>query len=455
MQKKDMELEGTLRAFSLPDILQFLSMGKMTGILSIWRDAYNISLTIKDGRIVNSSVLDRMRKLGEMLVYRGLIKRRDLQEVLRAQMGLDRGKLLGQILVERELISKNTLRDALKLQLQEEIWELFFWQDGQFKFEQRGDIDVSNLVVEIDIEPLMMEGSRRQDEWTKISQNLTDDSIVLTCVKQENPMENEVTLSRDEWIVLGLVNGFYEVGSIVDRSGLGKFETYRILNSFLTAGLIISKPQRKIEEEFFSTPPGGETGVATLKSLKTADSPVAETLFGAAQSKKGLSSLFSRPKPTIKETPQSSIQLDFVSPLGAAAFFVNSFYESLMATEGFVRSPEDDNIMLAFNWRNLLMRHPRADLVRITNGRINAKPLENIIQIQEGISKIISECYDETLVTLNELIALLHQIALERLGDKTLSRIANSALNEFGANIRYKHDERFDFRTWVQDLIKI
>ena len=58
-------------------------------------------------------------------------------------------------------------------------------------------------------------------------------------------------------------------------------------------------------------------------------------------------------------------------------------------------------------------------------------------------------------MTLNELIALLHQIALERLGDKTLSRIANSALNEFGANIRYKHDERFDFRTWVQDLIKI
>lgn len=444
-----------MRAFSLPDILQFLSMGKMTGVLSIWRDAYNISLTIKDGRIVNSSVLDRSRKLGEMLVYRGLIKRRDLQDVLHAQQGLDRGKLLGQILVERELISRNTLRDALKLQLQEEIWELFFWQDGQFKFEQRGDIDVTNMVVEIDIEPLMIEGSRRQDEWIKISQNLTDDSIVLTCVNLENPMDNEVTLSKDEWNVLGLVNGFYEVNSIVDRSGLGKFETYRILNSFLTAGLIISKPHRKIEEEFFSPPLGGETGIATLKSLKTTDSPASDAPPGSAQPKKGFSSLFSRPKPVIREAPTTTIQLDFISPLGAAAFFVNSFYESLMATEGFVRSPEDDNILLAFNWRNLLMRHPRADLVRITNGRINARPLENIIQIQEGITKIISECYDETLVTLNELIVCIHQIALERLGDKTLSRVANGALSEFGANIRFKHDERFDFRTWVQDLIKI
>ena len=106
MQRKEMELEGTLRAFSLPDILQFLSMGKMTGILSIWREGYSIDLTIREGKVVNSSSLDRPRKLGQMLVYRGFIRRYDLNEVLNAQQGVDRGKLLGQILIERELISK-------------------------------------------------------------------------------------------------------------------------------------------------------------------------------------------------------------------------------------------------------------------------------------------------------------------------------------------------------------
>ena len=129
MQRKDMELEGALRAFTLPDILQFLAMQKLTGILSIWREEYSINLIIKEGKVVNSSTLDRPRKLGEMLVYRGFMKRVDLLDVLNAQKGLDRGKLLGQILIERELISNNTLKEVLKLQLEEEIWELFSWKD--------------------------------------------------------------------------------------------------------------------------------------------------------------------------------------------------------------------------------------------------------------------------------------------------------------------------------------
>ena len=174
MEKKEMELEGTLRAFSLPDILQFLSMGKMSGTLSVWREGYSIDLAIKDGKIVNSSTLNRPRKLGQMLVYRGFIKRGDLEEALFDQRGVERGKMLGQILVERELITKKTLKEALKLQLEEQIWELFFWKDGNFKFEHSTQPQQSDVLVEIDIEPLLIEGSRRLDEWGKIVKNAKD-----------------------------------------------------------------------------------------------------------------------------------------------------------------------------------------------------------------------------------------------------------------------------------------
>ena len=445
-----MELEGNLGAFGLPDILQFLSHRKMTGILSIWREGYNIDFFIKEGRIVNSSALDRPRKLGQMLVYRGFMKHTDLQEVLISQQGVDRGKLLGQILIERELITRKTLREALKLQLEEEIWELFSWHDGQFKFEHKTEIDSSNILVEIDIEPLLIEGSRRQDEWSKIVHNIPGDEVVLT-VEQlpENP-ESELTLSENEWMVMSLVNGFYTVGSIIDRTGLGKFETYRILNTFLSANLIKRKSVEMVDKELMKD----EAAVGVARSLKSMlpEEDLEEPATPQHPSKKGLGGWFTRTKPQKEST---SIQLDFISPLGAISFFVNSLYESFIATQDFLKPEESGDWVLGSLWKEILMHHPKADIICLSNGRINVKSIELIIQWEKDITKYLHDCYDESFAALTQLTRHLWKLAVDRLGDKTATRIASGVLTDFSANIRFKHSSRFELRTWIQDLLKI
>jgi hypothetical protein len=451
MQRKEMELEGSLRSFTVPDILQFLSNAKMTGILSIWRDEYHIDLIIKEGKIVNSSALNRPRKLGDMLVYRGYVKRLELMDVLGAQKSLDRGKLLGQILLERELINKNALRDVLKLQLEDEIWELFSWQDGQFKFEHRKDIDTSNIVVEIDIEPLLIEGSRRQDEWTRIIKNIPGNDLVFTIQSIPEIMENELKLSESEWMILSLINGIFDVGSIVDRSGLGKFETYRILNFFISLGLVKAKPLEKVVEEVMrnSAPTGA---VSSLKNIRPQDSASSEGIAPITHSRKGFSSFFSRSKP-IRE--RASIQLEFISPLGAIGFFVNSFFETLIAVEGFTRSGKQEDRMLCSLWKNMLMQFPKADMICISNERINVKPLELIIQWENDISKVIHECFDDSFAALTQLTQILYHIAVERLGDKVATRITSSLLQDFIANIKFKHSKSYELRSWIQEILKI
>jgi len=450
MQRKDMELEGALRAFTLPDILQFLSMQKLTGILIIWREGYTIELIIKEGKVVNSSTLDRPRKLGEMLVYRGFMKRVDLLDVLNAQKGLDRGKLLGQILIERELVSNNTLKEVLKLQLEEEIWELFSWKDGEFKFEHRKDIDTSNILVEIDIEPLLIEGSRRQDEWAKIIRNVPNDTIVLTVQPLPESFESELSLSENEWVVLSLVNGFFDVASIVDRTGLGKFETYRILNTFITADLVKTKPLDKVEKDLMRD--SAPTGIVrSLRNVRPTDAAGHEGSLYASSPRKGLGSLFSRGKQSREMT---SIQLDFISPLGAIGFYVNSLYESLITSEGF-SPPKEEGSLLCSMWRKLLMHYPMADMVCISNGRINVKPLEMIIQWENDISKVLQECFDDSFAALTQLTQYLYQMAVERLGDKSATRIASGILSDFVANIRYKHSRNYELRSWVQEILKI
>ena len=77
-----MELEGNLKSFSLLEILQFLSIGKLTGILSLSKGTKNIVLFIRAGKVVYSSEMKIGEKICSALVGKGLIKRADYEDAL-------------------------------------------------------------------------------------------------------------------------------------------------------------------------------------------------------------------------------------------------------------------------------------------------------------------------------------------------------------------------------------
>jgi hypothetical protein len=220
------------------------------------------------------------------------------------------------------------------------------------------------------------------------------------------------------------------------------------------AGLLRQKPFNQVEKELLQQS-DMSPGIPSLTNVRSAELQPQETSGAARYSKKGIASLFFRGKREVKEAPPTTIRLDFISPLGALAFFINSFYETLIKTEGFITSRGDDSDLLCIMWRSLLMRHPKADIITVTYGRINVKIMERIIQMQNGISRAANECYDESLALLSEMTKKMHQIGLERLGEKSISRITTVILTDFSANIHYKHEEKFDFRSRVEELVKI
>ena len=50
------------------------------------------------------------------------------------------------------------------MQLEEEVWDLFRLSEGEFKFEHGARAKDEEIIVEIEIEPLIMEGTRQLDE---------------------------------------------------------------------------------------------------------------------------------------------------------------------------------------------------------------------------------------------------------------------------------------------------
>ena len=243
MTTKTMELEGNLKAFQLSDILRFLAMGKMSGVLTAVGRERTIELLIKDGAVVGAGSGDRFPRLGQMLVYNGLISRKSLDEVLEYQRENSRGKMLGEILIERGLVTQDKLDEVLNIQIREEIWDLFSWTDGIFKFEHGIKPAMERSKISLEIEPLIEEGSHHMEQWQAIAGNLSDPDQVYR-VSPELAVLPEAHLNEATWRVLSLINGRHSIQVLNFLSGLGRFDTLRALDRLVTLQLVEPLPRR-------------------------------------------------------------------------------------------------------------------------------------------------------------------------------------------------------------------
>ncbi|HOR28923.1 MAG TPA: DUF4388 domain-containing protein, partial [Candidatus Sumerlaeota bacterium] len=235
---KAMELEGSLGAFPLADVMRILAMGRMTGILRLESSEHAVELSIKDGRLIGTASPERFLKLGQLLVYNGLINRRDLDEVLLEQREHDTGLPLGELLIDRGLVTREQVEHALRLQVKEEMWELFSWTDGSFRFEHGATPAMAHGLLSLDINRLLEEGEQHMSHWREIAQNLQNPHQVFA-VRPDLAGFPEERLRPNVWKLLSLINGRHSLQTLVYMAGLGRFETLCGLDTLLRLNLIM------------------------------------------------------------------------------------------------------------------------------------------------------------------------------------------------------------------------
>jgi len=423
-----MELEGSLKAFPLPEVLQFLSMGQMSGHLHLNHEGYAITLTIKAGRIVNSSTLQRSRKLGEMLVQRGVIKRRELDNILSLQKTIESNKRLGEILLERKLVTQKDLSDTVRLQVEEEVWDLFSWDDGNFKFEHGEEEKITDIAVQIDIGPLLLEGSRRQDEWHKIRKVIPSDDVVLELIPPGDDFRRTLKLSPMEWKVLSALDGVHSVEAITVRCSMGRFETCHVLHTFLNQDLI------RRREKPPETPPA-----VIARILERGQALAAPLMVEPAAQRGGLGSLFGgRPK---GPEPASGPAASFTAPAILMAAFNTAFMAQTLRQKDFSPRPQDSRLLESL-WPQVSKTHPRSDLIEVRDNTVDPSMLEiYILKSEYGPSE--QECHEETLEALTQLLRIAYQVASQRMGEKTSQRLIQQIL-EPAARAALRYGSPFD-----------
>jgi hypothetical protein len=143
-----MSISGNLEDVSVAEVLQFVHIGRRTGTLVITGGEGRGEVGFHRGRII-SAWSPSSKKLGDLLLVRGMLAKPQLDEALRLQQARQPRPSLGQILVEGGLVKPADLGKAVAEQIEETVYQLVTWRQGRFEFA----IDELRPVDDIGIYP--------------------------------------------------------------------------------------------------------------------------------------------------------------------------------------------------------------------------------------------------------------------------------------------------------------
>jgi hypothetical protein len=226
-------LEGSLDAFSLPDIFSLLSMTKKTGGLHLRRDHAHGVVWFGDGLITGgASDLSRL-SLGRRLAGSGQIADNHLSAAV-DEVAANPELGVAQALRDSRAIDEGELHTVVCEHVVDTVFDLMRWPEGVFEFviDEANNDDVG---VKREVEEVVTEARRRLDTWAAIDERVADSSTVLSLALD---LVDEPQLARDEWALLALVDGKRTVGDLVDLLGRGQYAVVVALAELVGRGLV-------------------------------------------------------------------------------------------------------------------------------------------------------------------------------------------------------------------------
>lgn len=164
---KDSAFSGELQLFALPDLLEFLRVGRRSGALIIKGPAGSGAIYLRDGMMLSASA-PSSGDLGAILVETGKATSAQIERAKRTRLR-DSQRRLGAILLEDEQVAATDLRDATSAQVYRAMRELVNWTTGRFAFESEREDPVlpAGLAVPLDPQGVLLDVFRVMDEESR------------------------------------------------------------------------------------------------------------------------------------------------------------------------------------------------------------------------------------------------------------------------------------------------
>ena len=145
-----------------------IGLSGKTGTLTLIEGWNSRTISFEKGRICYVAAGNKLPGLFEMLCRIGRLNRQQVEAFKERRPGRSE-ESMAQELLERKLLSREDLNRCNELLLETAIYTLFQWRNCAFTFQANEVVREGGVSVTVDGNHLIIEGTRRVDEWIQIS----------------------------------------------------------------------------------------------------------------------------------------------------------------------------------------------------------------------------------------------------------------------------------------------
>jgi hypothetical protein len=255
-----MGLKGSVKAFSLDQLFEFLHASGHVGTLRVAQKSSQTKTIylFKGGVYVERS--EWSYRLGDVLIRFGYISRDQLEAGLTKQKTQGPELRLGDALCALGYTTEEQILQARRKQVEEEIYDLFASDDAFFEFQKDALPDGFEKRLEdpeefrYEVRSLLMEATRRLDEWKRIHEHVPSlKRLYLPEEKDREASNKRVLKAFKEMKVKGditVFDGRLPVEELSRVFGLSHFETLSLLARFVGNGDVRPLARHELEARF-------------------------------------------------------------------------------------------------------------------------------------------------------------------------------------------------------------
>ena len=235
-----LSLEGSLSDLTVVELFQLIAMGNKTGVLEIHsHEQNNTGYVYFDNGTLTHIVLDKnVARLRDLLIKAGFLTEEQADQAHEYQNKLTEKIRYGKVLLDLNLISRHNLKKILHQQMEEAIYNIMEWPEGSFKFKDLAEIEKPDFPLGAKADAIILEGSRRIDEWSLIRKVIPDLKATVRLKENSDEGSQFLDLEPEEWNLIASIDGQKSVQEISLRQGLSNFDTCKLLLTLYNKNLI-------------------------------------------------------------------------------------------------------------------------------------------------------------------------------------------------------------------------
>lgn len=238
-----MALKGNLRDFTITQLLNLINLAHKTGTLVVEGTSEAIWISFREGKLAYAQLGQQDNSLATILFQANKLSAAQ-HKAIKQRAGNMSDKELGLLLINANYISQQDILSSLQNHFITIVNRLFTWVDGFFRFENDILPPDDKITIRLNLENLIMEGSRRMREIEQLQDEIPSLEMAVRFTDRPDVNLRNVNLSVEEWRVASYINPKNSIKQIARAVKMNDVEIRRIIYGLLQAGLVeLIRPQ--------------------------------------------------------------------------------------------------------------------------------------------------------------------------------------------------------------------